>query len=766
MGACQSPLTTHMPDDAALELDPVWFEFEPPWTDDDLPTLPDTPDALPVPDTVQGVPDEIPPDPLADLPPADLPPADLPSTDLPGMPEPGAERAPTTVTPEPATPAAPLPEVPRPGRGGPRVVPGEAGRPAPPRWDPSMDRKVDRKVWESGERGPQAPTQPKPDEATGTPDAPADDLDPLRPPAGEAPVPTLPTLPDGPAAPVIPATPDVDPSLAPADDGNRVPPVTPVTPVAPPADDLGMPPGGTPAAPLGPTPSAPTPSTPAAPTAPAAPDGLEEDPFAPSAPTGPGSTPAVPAMPTVPTLPQPGAKPTADVEDDVWSGTGAAKPTLPGAPGTDRLPKMPAVPEAGAGDDPFAPGGAPQTPGAPTWRSADPEERAQEQATRLIDDPGNPQNAGYPSDILMLADAWVALREGPRPLVVVLYDNAARTSDLMAAEVLPVLAAHHKDIDIVAIDRGEGAEINEYERQVVRKLLGGDDESVPVLVAQSKDRRTLLARFGPFPGDELDRVLQTGKAAAPREAAPTPVVPDTPAAPAAADENPFAPRAPVIPTAPPEDPQPTAPQDTPDDDLPPTGMPTNPFGPEPGPRTPRAPTPAEPRVPSVPRVPEVPTPPADDGDAGERESPTFSVPKNEAARRHAARLRESPRNDKLGGYPTRLLSRARPGIALQPGHRPVVIVFYDDTSRASNLQAADILPTLVEAQARADIVVIDVAKGAERTEAEGRVVKPYYPGSVPALVVLSAARAPVKLWFQRTSARALRAAIDQAARVR
>ena len=65
VGACQSPLTTHMPEDAALELDPVWFEFEPPWTEDDLPTLPDTPDATPAPDTVQGVPDEIPPDPLA-----------------------------------------------------------------------------------------------------------------------------------------------------------------------------------------------------------------------------------------------------------------------------------------------------------------------------------------------------------------------------------------------------------------------------------------------------------------------------------------------------------------------------------------------------------------------------------------------------------------------------------------------------------------------------------------------------------------------------
>jgi len=144
----------------------------------------------------------------------------------------------------------------------------------------------------------------------------------------------------------------------------------------------------------------------------------------------------------------------------------------------------------------------------------------------------------------------------------------------------------------------------------------------------------------------------------------------------------------------------------------------------------------------------------------------YAAPLIEQARRHAARLREQPTNDRLGGYPASLVPRGSPELALRPGHRPVVIIFHDDTSRASNLQAADILAALVAVQGQADFVVLDVAKGVERTAAESQVVKPYYPGSVPAIVVLSAARAPVKLWFQRTSARALRAAVEQAANVK
>ena len=137
-------------------------------------------------------------------------------------------------------------------------------------------------------------------------------------------------------------------------------------------------------------------------------------------------------------------------------------------------------------------------------------------------------------------------------------------------------------------------------------------------------------------------------------------------------------------------------------------------------------------------------------------------PRVEQARAHASRLRANPSDARIGGYPRSLLERARPRTALEPGHKPVVIVFYDDASRASNLQAGDILPALVAEQNRVDVVVINVSRGHERTDDETDVVKPYYPGSVPATVVLSASRAPVKLWFQRTSARSLQSALREA----
>jgi hypothetical protein len=113
-------------------------------------------------------------------------------------------------------------------------------------------------------------------------------------------------------------------------------------------------------------------------------------------------------------------------------------------------------------------------------------------------------------------------------------------------------------------------------------------------------------------------------------------------------------------------------------------------------------------------------------------------------------------------YPERLIRRSPAGIVKEPSHRPVVIVFYDDDSKAAALQAADILPTLVEFQRDVDIVAIDMNRRAERSQDEQWVVKTYYFEIMPTTVVLSPRRAPVRLALQRIAAESLKIHIQDA----
>jgi hypothetical protein len=364
---------------------------------------------------------------------------------------------------------------------------------------------------------------------------------------------------------------------------------------------------------------------------------------------------------------------------------------------------------------PAAPAGTPQ----PTGFVSDTREgKALEQVTRLLDAPGDPRVKGYPDEIVPKAEAWVALRPGPRPLVVVFHDDALRTSDRMAAEILPVLARFGPRVDVVTVDRNPGATRNEFEQQAVESFLG-DSDDVPVTIVTDEERKRLLVKFGWFPAEELEAVLRDALG-------------ETAAAPDATNPR----RDPLL------DPDP------PTGSLPnPTDMGTpGPLDPLPAPGQTPPPSMTEPSQPSTPR-----------------DEYRFTAPQAAQAKAHADRLRASPTDRRIGGYPTSLVRRANPRVALEPGHRPVVILFHDDTSRASNLQAADLLEAIVEVQEAADFVVIDVAPGATRTPEEQKVYKPYYPGIVPSTIVLSPARGPVKLWFQRTSAKSLRGALREAA---
>ena len=813
LAGCQLALANRTPDDSDLDLDDVWQQYAAPLTEEELfeevieGTLPmegeptgidlgSAPGMFPTEDRiVEGspeggtsdvldLPDEIPPDPLAGIPP--------PLAEGPVLPM--DQGAPVAAGPI-STPARAV--------GPSRVRGGVPPPPPPPEWDPSLDRRVNVKERElpagvplttpgpvvegptvddggmpppvdvpagaesgAGDTGFLEPTEtelahldpsmlpapgdsvPAPVDPLGagplTPTAPAVAPgpvrmeDPLCPPTGELPSP-LDAQPLGrqvpgpratgpqpgpgrteapdPTSGILPHHPPVpgEGALGPDDFPEEMPigtvrprqPAEPLPPVAPPAkpaessQDLGAPPTGVPPRETLPGSAGPAPVSPA-PTVPT--PGTEEDPWAtePAAPLPIDPAPSDPA----PADPAPAAPPSG-MEDDPWATPAPAAP----APGVSTPGE--ATPASGVDDDPWATGGS--TPAGNTPSGARPtgfvsetrEGKALEQVTRLLDAPGDPKVAGYPDEVVPKAEAWVALRTGPRPLVVVFHDDSLRTSDRMAAEILPVLARYGPRVDVVTVDRNPAATRDEYEQQAVERFLG-DSDDVPVTIVTDEERNSLLVKFGWFPAEELETVLRQalGESAAALEEAGTRTDP-------------------IL--------DPLGPSDTPDplDPLPAPGQ-TPPPGLEPmGPSTPR-------------------------------DEHRFSAPQSAQAKAHADRLRASPTDRRLGGYPKSLVRRANPRLALEPGHRPVVVIFHDDTSRPSNLQAADWLETVVELQDSIDFVVIDASSDAKRTPDEQKVFKPYYPGIVPSTFVMSPSRNPVKLWFRRVTAKSLRGAVREA----
>jgi hypothetical protein len=133
-----------------------------------------------------------------------------------------------------------------------------------------------------------------------------------------------------------------------------------------------------------------------------------------------------------------------------------------------------------------------------------------------------------------------------------------------------------------------------------------------------------------------------------------------------------------------------------------------------------------------------------------------------SAAEHARRLLASPRDPRITAYPARIVPRADASVALSPGHRPVVLLFYDDTSSTSDQQAAEFLPMLVRYADRVDVVPVDVGASTDWTPEERKLVRTYYMAVVPTTVVLYADRRPVLLKFQRIAAPALQTALDKA----
>jgi hypothetical protein len=141
----------------------------------------------------------------------------------------------------------------------------------------------------------------------------------------------------------------------------------------------------------------------------------------------------------------------------------------------------------------------------------------------------------------------------------------------------------------------------------------------------------------------------------------------------------------------------------------------------------------------------------------------FPQPVAERLDTHVRRLLASPGDPRVKAYPPGLILRADASLALEPrGHRPVVILFTDPASRASDLQAAEFLPVLMRYQDRIDAIPIDVSAKNAWTDAERKVVRRFYMSVVPTTVVLGADRRPLLLEYQRITAAALDTVIEEA----
>jgi len=180
------------------------------------------------------------------------------------------------------------------------------------------------------------------------------------------------------------------------------------------------------------------------------------------------------------------------------------------------------------------------------------------------------------------------------------------------------------------------------------------------------------------------------------------------------------------------DPLPTAPRDT---------SPPAPATSEPAAATPAVP-PAEPRDPTA---------------------FVFST-RAEKVTKHVAAIRANPDDASLACWPRDLLRVAPASAARQKGDRPVLLVFYDDTARASRLAAADLWPVVLDVESRVDFVIVDLTPGPGHTlsDDEKKLVRRFYTGYVPTTVVLSSDRVPRLLKSERVEPALVRAACLEA----
>ena len=425
------------------------------------------------------------------------------------------------------------------------------------------------------------------------------------------------------------------------------------------------------------------------------------------------------AFPRLPGEPAPPPDPTHMPEDPWGEGPGSDAGTVgigspdggigsPDGPASEDDPWAAApsdggAPATGAIDDQDPWGEAGSTDPAPGRSDARPSQ-VQAHVTRLRDRPGDPAIAGYPTSLLDRADASVALSPGSRACLVVFYDDSVRGSDLTAATLLPVLTRHAGRFDFVPVDRGPQAPAGPVFNALARRYLNG----VPTVVVLPPDRAAPAIFWRDITAGAVDGALASALRA---------------------------PAARTLDDAPREGGEYRAPGDR------------DPLESDPG-------TPPGGHDPAGPLHPDGAGP------------PSAPLPMAGTLDRHVRHLRERAGDPKLVGYPSTLLRSVPARTVLEPGQRPAVIIFYDNTSKASDKQAAHFLPVLARHQADIDLVLIDVSTRAKWNAYERKVVLTYYMSFVPTTAVLTARRQPVRSWFEIVGGAALQRAIQDANRRR
>jgi hypothetical protein len=138
--------------------------------------------------------------------------------------------------------------------------------------------------------------------------------------------------------------------------------------------------------------------------------------------------------------------------------------------------------------------------------------------------------------------------------------------------------------------------------------------------------------------------------------------------------------------------------------------------------------------------------------------------RDEKIAKHVAALKSNPDDAGLACWPKELVRTAPASAARAKGERPVLLVFYDDTAKASRLAAADLWPVVLQVEGRVDLVLVDLTPGPGHTltDDEKKLVRRYYTGYVPTTVVLSSDRVPRLLKSERVESALVRAACLEA----
>jgi hypothetical protein len=127
-------------------------------------------------------------------------------------------------------------------------------------------------------------------------------------------------------------------------------------------------------------------------------------------------------------------------------------------------------------------------------------------------------------------------------------------------------------------------------------------------------------------------------------------------------------------------------------------------------------------------------------------------------------LRSRPDDAQLPCWPSDLARSVPASKALEKSDRPCLVIFYDETARASRLAAADLWPIVFELESKIELVLVDLTPGTRRTpsDAERKLTRKYYLGYVPTTVVLTSERTPRLLKSERVDAALVRAALLEA----